>query len=140
MSTTNVLVVCRNKEMKEMIREALSELPVRITKELDGGKGVTDAMVEQPASLVIVDLFLPGTNGLEILKLLKKVNESAGFVMLTRLRSRSSIEKAFRYGALDVLQYPCDADTLRHTVAHRLENMGKPGALARDEAGADSTG
>lgn len=118
---TNVLVVCRDPALKKTIREALSELPVRITKECGTGKEVPDAMTENPAELVIIDLFLPGTSGMEVLKVLQQMHGSAGCILLTRINTRGTIDRAFRYGARDVLVYPIEIDTLRNTVAHRLD-------------------
>ncbi|MGE3263467.1 MAG: response regulator [Bacteriovoracia bacterium] len=126
---TNLLVVCNDAELRKVIRAAVDELPLKITKEVFGAKGVTEAMMESAAPLVIVDLFIPGTNGLEIMKILKKVNESATFLLITRLSTRSAIDKAFRFGAQDVLVYPFTTDSLRQTLAHRLELMVKPGTM-----------
>lgn len=124
---TNVLIICRDKELRGLIKEAISDLPVKITKECDSARDVTEAMVESRADVVILDLFLPSASGLEVIKILKKVNEHAEFVLITRLNTRSAIDKAFRYGARDVLVYPFTADTLKQTLAHRLESHATPG-------------
>lgn len=125
---TKVLIICRDKELRGLIKKTLEDLPVTITKECDSAKNVTEAMMANPADMVILDLFLPSASGLEVMKILKKVNEHAEFMLISRLRTRTAIDKAFRYGALDVLVYPFTADTLKQTVAHRLELRSKPGA------------
>jgi response regulator of citrate/malate metabolism len=78
-------------------------------------------MTEASAGLVIIDLFLPGTSGMEVLKVLQQMHGSAGCILITRINTRGMLDRAFRYGARDVLIYPVDAETLRHTVAHRLD-------------------
>lgn len=135
---THILVICQDQELKAKIRLALEELPVRIVKEVDSGKKIADVLAETAADLVIVDLFIPTSSGLEVLKAVKKVKESAQVIMLSRLRTRGAIDKAFRFGAQDVLVLPVDADTLRETVAHRLELPPTPGA-ARAGSGAGAS-
>ncbi|MGZ3693024.1 MAG: response regulator [Bdellovibrionota bacterium] len=124
---TNILVVCRDQEICRLIKTALNDLPVKIARECNSAKGVTEAMMEARADLVIVDLFLPGASGLEVMKAVKKLNEHAEFVLITRLKTRAAIDKAFRSGARDVLVYPFTADTLKQTIAHRLELSASPG-------------
>jgi DNA-binding NarL/FixJ family response regulator len=56
-----------------------------------------------------------------MLKSLKRIKENCSFVLLTRMRTRAVIERAFRYGAQDVLPYPVSSVVLRDTILHRLE-------------------
>jgi PleD family two-component response regulator len=55
--------------------------------------------------LVLLDIVLPGTNGLEILKELREREEtqSVVVVMLTNFGSDENISKAMEYGANDCL-------------------------------------
>ncbi|MGZ3649632.1 MAG: response regulator [Bdellovibrionota bacterium] len=118
-----IMLVSADKEMGKVVKRALSSTPVRLSLEFDNAKAASDALTVSPISMVILDLFVPGTSGLEMLKLLKRVNENCLFLLLTRMRTRTLIERAFRYGAQDVLPYPVSNDVLRDTILHRLESQ-----------------
>lgn len=70
----------------------------------DGALGVEKAILEKP-DLILLDIVLPGTSGLDILKELRERPESkdAKIVMLTNFGSDENINKAMEYGANDYL-------------------------------------
>jgi two-component system C4-dicarboxylate transport response regulator DctD len=117
-----IMLVSADKEMGKVIKAALSSTPVRLSLEFDNPKAACDALAVSPIAMVILDLFVPGTSGLEMIKALKRVNENCPFMLLNRMRTRAVIERAFRYGAQDVLPYPVSTEVLRDTILHRLES------------------
>lgn len=68
----------------------------------DGNEGVDKVVSEKP-DLVLLDIVLPGTSGLDILKELKEREEtkSVKIVMLTNFGNDDNINKAMEYGADD---------------------------------------
>jgi len=126
-----IMLVSADKELGKVIKTALSSTPVRLSLEFNNAKAASDALAISPISMVILDLFVPGSSGLEVLKALKRVNENCLFLLLSRMRTRTVIERAFRYGAQDVLPYPVSNEVLRDTILHRLESQ--PLADAEDQ-------
>lgn len=120
---SNIMLITGDKEINRVVKRCLRETPVRVTTECDSAKTAQDLYAKAAAPLVVIDMFIPETSGLEMIKSLKKINENCLFVMLTRLRTRSVIERAFRFGAHDVLVYPVSPDVLRDTILHRLEDQ-----------------
>ncbi|MFZ2663893.1 MAG: response regulator [Patescibacteria group bacterium] len=70
----------------------------------DGSLAVEKAVLEKP-DLILLDIVLPGTSGLDILKELREREETKLFkiVMLTNFGSDENITKAMEYGASDYL-------------------------------------
>jgi DNA-binding response OmpR family regulator len=70
----------------------------------DGALAVEKAISEVP-DLILLDIVLPGTSGLDILKELREREEtkSIKIVMLTNFGSDENITKAMEYGANDYL-------------------------------------
>ncbi len=68
----------------------------------DGSMGVETAVSIQP-DLILLDIILPGTSGLDILKELKEREETKTIkvVMLTNFGSDENVNKAMEYGADD---------------------------------------
>lgn len=118
---SSVMLVSQDMHLAKMVKEALRESGARLTSICGDSRSATESFQLHPPELVVLETFVPESSGLEILKLLKRMNENCLFVMLSRMRTRSMIERAFRLGAHDVLTFPLDAESLRQTILHRLE-------------------
>ncbi len=118
---TPILLVSADKELARFLKAALRDTQVRVSQETANLRMAGDLVAQQPFGLIVLDMFLPESSGLEALKALKRVNEKGLFLLLTRMRTRAVIERAFRLGAQDVLQYPVSTEILRDTILHRLE-------------------
>ncbi len=75
-----------------------------------------DKMALSSYSLLISDIVMPGMNGLELLKLVKKDWPLTKAVMMTAFASTDTAIKAIRMGALDYIPKPFTPDELRDTV------------------------
>ncbi|MFH1983953.1 MAG: response regulator [Pseudomonadota bacterium] len=74
-------------------------------------------------SLLISDIVMPGMNGLELLKLVKKDWPLTKAVMMTAYASTDTALKAIRMGALDYIPKPFTPDELRATVDMALSGQ-----------------
>jgi DNA-binding response OmpR family regulator len=79
-----------------------------------------EKMAVESYSLLISDIVMPHTNGLELLKLVKKEWPLTRAVMITAYASTDTAMKAIRLGALDYLPKPFTPDELRGKVAMAL--------------------
>jgi len=120
---SGIMLVTDDVELNRVVKAALADTPARVTLECKSARVAAEVFAKAVPTLVILDMFLPHSSGLDMLKTLKKINENCLFVMLTRLRTRNMIERAFRFGAQDVLIYPVDGDVLRDSILHRLEGQ-----------------
>jgi DNA-binding response OmpR family regulator len=70
----------------------------------DGAIAVEKALLEKP-DLALLDIILPGTSGLDILKELKENPDTKGIkiIMLTNFGNDENVSKAMEYGADDYL-------------------------------------
>lgn len=120
----NVIILSQNIALRKEIKEALRDLQVKIVAEAGNIKQAVEAMQVASTKLILVDMFLGEISGLDAAKSLKKVDDSLTIILISRLKSRNMVERAFRYGAADYLIYPFTAVTLQTAVAHRLEQIG----------------
>jgi len=79
-----------------------------------------EKMAIESYSLLISDIVMPHTNGLELLKLVKKEWPLTKAVMITAYASTDTAMKAIRLGALDYLPKPFTPDELRDKVTLAL--------------------
>jgi two-component system response regulator RegA len=70
----------------------------------------TDAIKDEPPAFAVVDMRLGDGNGIDVVKLLKKIRPDARTAMLTGYGNIASAVTAVKVGAIDYLAKPADAD------------------------------
>jgi len=77
---------------------------------------------EQP-DLILLDIGLPGMNGIEALETIKTVNPEILVIMMTALDDIQTVISAMKSGAHDYIVKPLHMDSLRVTVKNALETI-----------------
>lgn len=85
------------------------------------GEEAIDLIEEQQFDLVLLDLRMPGVDGLEVLAAAQALAPSTTFVILTAHGSLDSAITAMRRGAFDYLLKPCSVDEIVETVQRGLK-------------------
>jgi two-component system response regulator YcbB len=89
----------------------------------DGLDGAAQLSQLQP-DIVLVDLLMPGKDGLTLVKELKPRFPAMQFVMLSQVSDKRMVEKAYRYGVEYYIQKPVNAlevESILRKVTERLE-------------------
>jgi response regulator RpfG family c-di-GMP phosphodiesterase len=86
-----------------------------------GGSEAIDLLYQGPFDLVLTDLKMPGTDGLEVLRRAREIAPEAMVLILTGYASVESAVEALREGAHDYLVKPCSTDELRLKIERGLE-------------------
>ena len=94
----------------------------------DGVSGLNAAMRVQP-DVVIVDFQLPGMDGLEIIRALRKVEDPPRIVMVTGHASVTLAVEAMKAGSMDLLTKPVTLQSLKDVVDRALAERGERRAL-----------
>lgn len=76
---------------------------------------------ETPYDLVILDIMMPGIDGLEVLRRVKEAHPDIDVIMVTGLSQIDTAVRAMKLGAFDYLPKPFDPDELRLVVKRALE-------------------
>ena len=84
----------------------------------DGAEAI-DLYKSEGFDLALVDLKMPGVNGLEVLAALREYDPDATVVIFTAYSTKENILEALRLGACEFLEKPLDVKTLVATV-HRI--------------------
>ncbi|MBX3328627.1 MAG: sigma-54-dependent Fis family transcriptional regulator [Nitrospira sp.] len=83
-----------------------------IAQASDGPEGL-DIFRKEAPDLVLLDIVLPGTDGLAVLQMLRTERKSTPVIMLTGTKSVKTAVDAMKLGAADYLSKPFDVDELR---------------------------
>jgi DNA-binding NtrC family response regulator len=78
----------------------------------ESGQEALDKVAKSDFAAVILDLKMPGLDGLQTLKELKKANPNLQIIFLTGHGSIREGVDAMKHGALDFLEKPADFDEL----------------------------
>ncbi|MFT5701513.1 MAG: two-component system response regulator AtoC [Desulforhopalus sp.] len=81
------------------------------------------SMKKDPPDLVLLDIGLPGMNGVDALAAIKKDYPGTVVVMITAFEDIKTVIAAMRLGAYDYVVKPIQMDTLEVTVKNALESI-----------------
>jgi two-component system, OmpR family, response regulator MprA len=79
---------------------------------------------EKP-DIVLLDVLLPKTDGIEVLRQIKAIHSRCEVIMLTALNTRQLADKAMDFGAFDVVGKPFDVVDLRAKVNGALAKLSR---------------
>ena len=111
MNAFNILIV----DDEEAMRESLSAWLMRegyTIKTAGSGRDALSCLEKHPCELVLVDMRMPGMDGLELLEEIKTAHPGTMVVMITAYGSIESAIKAMKSGASDYLLKPFDPEQL----------------------------
>ena len=123
MSIQKILVVDDDNLSRQFLVEAVKSLGFQVAIARDGNEGFEQARNASP-DIVLTDLRMPGSDGLQLVERLKNEMPGLPVVVITAHGTAVSTVQAMRRGAVDFLMKPCTADTLQ-LVLRRIERTSK---------------
>jgi two-component system response regulator RegA len=109
--TDTIMVVDDSYAFRERLARAFRERGFQVQTAANYDEAIDLANVEMP-DLAVVDLRMPGKNGLELVRDLKRLDESVNVLVLTGFGSIATAIDAVRLGAINYLPKPADADEI----------------------------
>ena len=100
-----VLLIEDEPDLMSVIVRGLTEADMEVSAAADGNTGLEMAVKHQ-FDLIILDVMLPGMNGIQVCKEIRKINDSVAILMLTALSSTENIVTGLNSGADDYLVKP----------------------------------
>lgn len=127
MAGETILVIEDEEDILELIQFNLSREGYKVTTALDGTKGLVVAQTKIP-DLILLDLMLPGLDGLEICRQLKKNDKTARIpvIMVTAKGEESDIVAGLELGADDYMPKPFSIKVLVSRVRALLRRRREP--------------
>jgi pilus assembly protein CpaE len=108
-SPQRVLIIEDNESMLQLLKIGLTHAGFEVRTTQTGSEGLNLARRWHP-DIILLDMMMPGIDGLQICKLLREQETTAGIpiVMLTAVTSLEQKLAAFEAGANDYIIKPCD--------------------------------
>ncbi len=124
-----ILVVDDEAPMRESLNDWLKEDGYAVGLAANGQQGIEMAQKDE-WEVILLDLKMPGMDGLETLKGIKEVSPDSEVIMMTAYATIDTAVQAMREGAFDYLVKPFDPDEIelqiKKIISHQevvLENL-----------------
>ena len=121
MNKIKLLLVDDEKEFVTTLSERLQMRNFDSTCVFNGDEALHSITINVP-DVMILDLKMPGTGGMEVLRRLKFTHPEIRVIVLTGHGSEKDKEEAFRLGAFEYLQKPVDIKKLTKHIQYAFEN------------------
>jgi two-component system response regulator (stage 0 sporulation protein F) len=112
-----ILVVDDNREFSENVRDALELFGYKASTAFNGYKAV-EMVAKDPPDLVLIDVKMPGMDGLETFRKIKKIAPQTNVFMLTAFAVEDLIVKAMQEGAIGYFKKPFDFNLLLSLISN----------------------
>ncbi|TDO23190.1 response regulator transcription factor [Pedobacter duraquae] len=123
-----VLLIEDEPDLMSVVVRGLTEANMDVSAAADGITGLEMAVRHQ-FDLIILDVMLPGMNGVQVCKEIRKVNDNVAILMLTALSSTENIVTGLNSGADDYLVKPfkfAELEARIRTLVRRSQSTPAP--------------
>lgn len=121
MPSAKLLIVDDEYLIRWSLSEGLKEEGYRTVIAENGEEGLDLFRRENP-DMVLLDVKLPGADGIEILKKIREIDSVVPVMMITATTQVDVAVAAMKLGAYDFVSKPFDFTDVRNKVRHALEN------------------
>jgi len=111
MVSAKVLLIDDETDFVEVVAERLRSRGVEVDTAFNGPDGIA-AAAKHTYDAVLLDLAMPGMDGMETMRLLREQNPMLQIIILTGHGSVTAGVEAIKQGATDFVEKPADIDTL----------------------------
>jgi len=132
----NILIVEDEKIVRESLRTWLVELGCQVEVTSDGDEALKQISAKE-FDLVILDLRLPGKDGLQVLKEARLIKPHLNGIIITAYPAEATMAEAMEIGAVDFLSKPINLPKLEKLIQDKTELVqlkAKPILIVDDEA------
>jgi CheY-like chemotaxis protein len=113
------LVIDDNREIRDVLVDFLTRRGYKTLSASSGEEALMKIKIEKP-QIALLDIRMPGLDGLTTLKGIKNFDDSIKVIMLTSAQDEYIMEEAKRLGASDYVIKPCDLNKLDELITSVL--------------------
>lgn len=117
-----VLIVDDDEDIRDSLAEFLVEFGYALVTAEDAREAI-EVLERRRFDLVLTDISMPEMSGLELLKYVKRLDESIDVVMISGFLDISYAIQAMRQGAYDFITKPCNYEKIQLTIERVREKQ-----------------
>jgi len=127
-----VLIVDDEERVVQSIAGVLEDEGLRVATARSGEEAIGTFQQEEP-DVTLLDIWMPGMDGIEVLKRLKWIAPDCLVIMISGHATISTAMTAVKLGAFDFIEKPLSLDLLLMTIRRALERQKELLAVQRSE-------
>jgi PAS domain S-box-containing protein len=117
-----VLVVDDEQDIRDASERILSRVGYQVQKASRGDEAL-DILNKNSVDIVLLDLKMPGMDGMEVLERIRKLSETIQVIVITGYATVETAIEAMKQGAYDFIPKPFEPDQLRIVVNRAWEKI-----------------
>src|SRR5882724_2560454 len=129
-----IMIVDDEDKVRESVREVLADEGYRVVDTADGTR-VLELIEQEKPGLVLLDIWMPQIDGIDLLKQIKSKEPGINVVMISGHGNIHTAVTATKFGAFDFIEKPLSLDALLLTVQRALGELPAVGAQKKDGGG-----
>ncbi len=117
----SILIVDDAHLMRTMLKDVIkiNGLATEVFEAANGDDAIKKYLLHKP-SLVIMDVIMPNTDGIEALQQIKKTDPKAKVLMISSVDEKTKVQDAMKLGAIDYIVKPIDRSSLALVINRAL--------------------
>ncbi len=132
-----IMIVDDEDKVRESVREVLADEGYRVVDTAEGNR-VLELIDQEKPGLVLLDIWMPQIDGIDLLKQIKSREPGINVVMISGHGNIHTAVTATKFGAFDFIEKPLSLDALLLTVQRALGDHS-PGRPSEADANGDRT-
>lgn len=120
MPNKSILIVDDEAIVRESIRDWLQDAGYQVST-ATSGEEATQIVDKQDFGIIIIDVRLPGMNGIKLLQAIKQVKPEIKSIVITAYPTAEYAAEAKKLGAIDYLIKPVAPDELEQLIQDTLQ-------------------
>lgn len=129
-ATAKVLVIEDDEVLRQLLIDVLSDQDYEVEAAETGEEGLR-SMEQDVFDIILLDINLPGMDGMDVLRLVPARQPDAQVVMMTAFGTVDTAVEAMKQGAFDYINKPFSTDELLLTINRALEEQDLRREVAR---------
>ena len=117
-----ILVVDDEQNIRDGSERVLKRVGYEVLKASTGSEAL-DLMAEQHIPIILLDLKMPGMDGMDVLKRIRQLDESILVIVITGFATVETAIEAMKLGAYDFIPKPFEPEQLRIVVNRAAEKL-----------------
>ena len=122
-----VLVVDDELPICELLDEVLSEQGHVVSTATSGEEALLVFEKEKP-HMVLLDIKMPGMDGMDVLRRIKKIDKNSGVIMISAFGDSGTVQEALQKGANHYMEKPIELIQLRGLLLEWEQALGNGGS------------
>lgn len=120
---SKILVIDDEIETCNVLSEFLKRKKYDVSIATKGEEGISKVESDKP-QVVLLDIRMPGMDGMEVLRRIKQMNKDIDVIMITAVNEEEIGKEAMKLGAFDYITKPISLNYLETVVLFKLFMRG----------------